>query len=46
MRQRVDLFEANFSANKISLGRGQSYIMERIYHNGSFNVINQEKLTS
>ena len=34
IRQRVDLFEANISANKISLLHGQSYAEEE-YYNGS-----------
>ena len=32
--QRVDIFEANISANKISLPQGKSYA-EKEYHNGS-----------
>ena len=32
--QRTDLFEANISANKISLQQGQSYT-GREYYNGS-----------
>ena len=34
IRQRVDLFEANISANKISLRQGEGYI-EREYYNCS-----------
>ena len=32
--RKADLFEANISANKISLPQGQSYT-EREYYNGS-----------
>ena len=35
IRQRADLFEANISANKISLPQGQSYT-ERYYCNGPY----------
>ena len=34
IRQRADIFEANISANKISLSQGQSYT-DREYYNGS-----------